>query len=130
MEEKSDIKIYALFAAVQNKGRQLNDVKKDIIKSKSEDIQNESDLWLHTDFKERKLTNQELRKAYVQSQLEKRYPSFTSTYIAQAQKIQLDIDNITLLLDFMVRNNMKKIPYEDVKWIVEDETLKDSIQWY
>lgn len=47
----------------------MHSLKNEIIKEESKKVSYESDLWLKTNFKERGLSNKELREAYVDSKM-------------------------------------------------------------
>lgn len=68
-DEKVEDKIIQIINKQNQLIADMYDLEHDIIKEESKETAYKSDLWLNTNFKEKKLTNKELREAYVDKEM-------------------------------------------------------------
>ena len=90
------ITLRELLKDAKEKSEQANKLRIAVAKEKAKEEVNESELWVTTPFKEKGLTNDKMRNAYVKQQMNLLYPSF---YLQK----KAELDNIT----------------SDLKWIYE-----------
>lgn len=68
-DEKAEDKFIQIINEQNQLISDMYDLEHDIIKEESKETAYKSDLWLNTNFKEKKLTNKELREAYVDKEM-------------------------------------------------------------
>lgn len=118
----------SIFELIDRKQRVIEDLYKvrcDMILEKEKDDLNESDLWLNTPFKEKKLTNDTMRKAYVKQTLISQYPSFYLQKKAKAQKLSEELEWLTQTIKVLLELGVTDIEFDKDK---EDQNEGDGPQ--
>lgn len=117
------VTLKSLIKEAKEKTEQANKLRLEIIKEKEKDEQNEASLWIHTPFKEKGLTNDKMRNAYVKQQMGLMYPSFYATKKAELTNIEADLKWIYNLIDIMYYYDVDEIDLEEQD---KKEEEKDS----
>lgn len=99
----------------------MNSLRKNIVKEKKDRDANESELWIHTDFKAKGLTNEKTRAAYVTNQMGLLYPSFYETHKASLANLESELKWIRQLIDVMKEFGIQEIDLEG-----KDKSEKDK----
>ena len=92
---------------------------------KEKDELNEADVWLNTPFKEKGLTNDSMRKAYVKKTLISHYPSFYLYKQAKEQKLSEELEWLTQTIEVLRDLGVTEIEFSEDK---EDKNEGDGTQ--
>jgi len=99
---------------------EIKELQEKAVAEKQQQEENEAALWLSTPFKEKKLTNDKQRKAYVTQQMSLLYPSFYESYKTQIAQKEARIQWIKETIKVMMFLNIKEIVFGD------DDDSQDS----
>lgn len=106
------IKLEDLLRDAQIKTEKMNKLRTEIVKEKINEEENEAQLWLTTPFKEKGLTNEKMRNAYVKQQMGLLYPSFYLQKKAELSNLEADLKWIYETLHIMKLFGVTEIDLE------------------
>ena len=119
------VSIFELIEKKKNVIQDLYKVRGDMILEKEKDELNEADVWLNTSFKEKGLTNDSMRKAYVKKTLISHYPSFYLHKKAKEQKLSEELEWLTQTIEVLMDLGVTEIEFSEDK---EDKNEGDGTQ--
>lgn len=85
------ITLKSLLKDIEEKNKEIAKLKLEVVDAKAKDEENEAALWINTPFKEKKLTNDNMRKAYVRQQMGLLYPSFYASKKAKLSSLEAEV---------------------------------------
>lgn len=100
------VSIFELLLQERDKIEELKKLREDAIKEKLKEEQNEAELWLSTPFKEKGLTNDDMRRSYIKQQMILLYPSFYKSKQAQIATLKEEIAWIRETIRVLESNEM------------------------
>ena len=106
------VSIYDLLKDEKDKVAELSKLRLEAIDEKQKQENNEAHLWMNTPFKEKGLTNEKTRKAYVIQQMGLLYPSFYETKKASIANLEDEIKWIRETIDTMKHLGVTEIDFE------------------
>lgn len=119
------VSIFELIEKKKNVIQDLYKVRGEMLLEKEKDELNEADVWLHTPFKEKGLTNDSMRKAYVKKTLISHYPSFYLYKQAKEQKLSEELEWLTQTIEVLRDLGVTEIEFSEDK---EDKNEGDGTQ--
>ena len=119
------VSIFELIEKKKNVIEDLYKVRGEMLLEKEKDELNEADVWLNTPFKEKGLTNDSMRKAYVKKTLISHYPSFYLHKKAKAQKLSEELEWLTQTIKVLMDLGVTEIEFDKDK---EDKNEGDGTQ--
>lgn len=115
------VTLKSLLKEAKDKTERAKELRQEVIKEKIKDEENEAGLWVHTPFKEKGLTNDNMRKAYVKQQMLLLYPSFYLSKKAELDSIEADLKRIYKTIEVMMFYDVDEIEFEQKKDSKEDK---------
>ena len=109
------VSIFELIERKKNVIEDLYKVRGEMIIEKERDELNEAEIWLDTPFKEKGLTNDSMRKAYVKKTLISHYPSFYLNKKAKEQKLSDELEWITQTIKVLMDLGVTDIEFDKDK---------------
>lgn len=119
------VSIFELIEKKKNVIQDLYKVRGEMLLEKEKDELNEADVWLNTPFKEKGLTNDSMRKAYVKKTLISHYPSFYLHKQAKEQKLSEELEWLTQTIEVLMDLGVTEIEFSEDK---EDKNEGDGTQ--
>ncbi len=120
------ITIKSLLKDLKEKTDKANELRIAIVKEKEQTEQNEAELWITTPFKEKGLTNDKMRNAYVKQQMGLLYPSFYASKKAELAGIEAEIKWIYEMISTMKLFGVFEIELEETEEKPKPEKEEDS----
>ena len=120
------ITIKSLLKDLKEKTDQANKLRIAIVKEKETEEKNEAELWITTPFKEKGLTNDKMRNAYVKQQMGLLYPSFYASKKAELANIEAEIKWIYEMINTMRLFGVFEIEFEETEEKSESSKEENS----
>lgn len=122
------VKLKALLKEAEKLTDEIGNLRIQVVEEKAKDELHEADLWINTPFKEKGLTNDKMRNAYVTQQMSLLYPSFYLTKKAKLTYLEERLKWVYTMIHTMRENGIDEIEFESDKDENEEskEAAKDS----
>lgn len=115
------ITLKSLLKDIKEKNKEIGKLKEELVSAKAQDEENEASLWINTPFKEKGLTNDNMRKAYVRQQMGLLYPSFYASKKAKLNNLEAEVK-----WDYEMINVMKLFGVFEIDLEEKQEEEKDK----
>lgn len=120
------VHITELLQEQDKKIQELNKLRLKAVDEKKQKEENEADLWVTTNFKEKGLTNEKMRQAYVVNQMALLYPNFYNQTKAKITNLEHEIRCLRQVIDVMINFGVEEIEFPKKK--EEDKDKRDGSQ--
>lgn len=120
------VHITELLQEQDKKIQELNKLRLKAVDEKKQKEENEADLWITTNFKEKGLTNEKMRQAYVVNQMALLYPNFYDQTKVKITNLEYEIKCLRQVISVMIEFGVEEIEFP--KKEEKDKDKRDGSQ--